>query len=400
LSADRPPVSIASSLESVGLSAYAVAGPDALAELARRADPAAVGRYGLLESSGAVVAALPYDPRPSPLPGDDLPGDDPGGPPPYLRIGAFAARNRYAALTRLLLAAGRALAGASGLPARSFRAVVNSRLPEKRLAALAGLGFIGRSSLLVTEAYGPACVIGALLLPEGLRLGEESLVGKGAPGALLLPEGLRLGEESLVGKGAPGALLLPGGLRLGEESLVGKGAPGALLLPPGLQYGDAAPASVGAPAIAGPDGCGSCRACVDACPTGAIGPGGVDLDRCLQAWATRPGEMPEAAARAWGMRLYGCDACAAACPRSARAYGRRGEGPSPALAAEALLQPAERRPGAFVSAALVAGAGDDALSSFFRKTALGLSWIRGEELRRNAAIALGTGAFDAGADRR
>lgn len=339
MSADRPPVSIASSLESVGLAAYAVAGPDALAELARRADPAAVERYGLLESSGAVVAALPYDPRPAPLPGDDVLGDDvlgddPGGPPPYLRIGAFAARNRYAALTRLLLAAGRALAGASGLPAKSFRAVVNSRLPEKRLAALAGLGFIGRSSLLVTEAYGPACVIGALLLPRGLN------------------------------------------------------------------YGDAAPASVGASATAGPDGCGSCRACADACPTGAIGPDGVDLDRCLQAWATRPGEMPEAAARAWGMRLYGCDACAAACPRSARAYGRRGEGPSPALAAEALLQPAERRPGAFVSAALVAGAGDDALSSFFRKTALGLSWIRGEELRRNAAIALGTGAFDAGADRR
>ena len=356
MSADRPPVSIASSLESVGLAAYAVAGPDALAELARRADPAAVERYGLLESSGAVVAALPYDPRPAPLPGDDVLGDDPGGPPPYLRIGAFAARNRYAALTRLLLAAGRALAGASGLPARSFRAVVNSRLPEKRLAALAGLGFIGRSSLLVTEAYGPACVIGALLLPPGFRLGEEPSEGNGAPGALLLPRG--------------------------------------------LNYGDAAPASVGASATAGPDGCGSCRACADACPTGAIGPDGVDLDRCLQAWATRPGEMPEAAARAWGMRLYGCDACAAACPRSARAYGRRGEGPSPALAAEALLQPAERRPGAFVSAALVAGAGDDALSSFFRKTALGLSWIRGEELRRNAAIALGTGAFDAGADRR
>ncbi|HPE90037.1 MAG TPA: hypothetical protein PLH55_11025, partial [Spirochaetales bacterium] len=76
MSADRPPVSIASSLESVGLAAYAVAGPDALAELARRADPAAVERYGLLESSGAVVAALPYDPRPAPLPGDDVLGDD------------------------------------------------------------------------------------------------------------------------------------------------------------------------------------------------------------------------------------------------------------------------------------------------------------------------------------
>lgn len=332
MSAGRPTLTIASAFSSVGLAAYAVAGPGTLAGLARHADPAAVERYGLLESSGAVVAAFPYDPRPATLPGDDVLGDDPGGPPPYLRIGAFAARNRYAALTRLLLAAGKSLAAANGLPAKSFRAVVNSRLPEKRLAAMAGLGFIGRSSLLVTHAYGPACVIGALLLPQGLRLGEEVAEGTGAPGAT--------------------------------------------------------------------DGCGSCRACVDACPTGAIGPGGVDLDRCLQAWATRPGTMPDAVASAWGRRLYGCDACAAACPRSAKAYEPGGPGPSPARAAEELLLPAERRPGAFVSSRLVSGASDAELSAFFRKTALGLSWIRGEELRRNAAIALGAGGFDGGADRR
>jgi epoxyqueuosine reductase len=304
-----------------------------LAGLARHADPAAVERYGLLESSGAVVAAFPYDPRPGDdVLGDDVCGDDPGGPPPYLRIGAFAARNRYAALTRLLLATGKSLAAANGLPAKSFRAIVNSRLPEKRLAAMAGLGFIGRSSLLVTHAYGPACVIGALLLPGDFMLGDDS--------------------------------------------------PELVAASPGL------------------DGCGSCRACVDACPTGAIGPGGVDLDRCLQAWATRPGTVPDAVAGAWGRRLYGCDACAAACPRSAKAYEPGGPGPSPARAAEALLLPAERRPGAFVSSRLVSGASDAELSAFFRKTALGLSWIRGEELRRNAAIALGAGVFDGGADRR
>ena len=373
MSADPLSVSIASVFASVGLDAFAVAGVDTLVEFARRADSAAVDRYGLLESSGAVVAALPYDPRPAELPGDDVSGDDvsgddvsgddvsgddPGGPPPYLRIGAFASRNRYAALARLLLAAGKALAETSGLSAKSFRAVVNSRLPEKRLAAMAGLGFIGRSSLLVTRAYGPACVIGALLLPRGLRLGGETMEHSGAPSALLLPRGLRLGEETMEDSGAP-------------------------------------------------SGCGSCRACADACPTGAIGPGGVDLDRCLQAWATRPGTMPEAAARAWGSRLYGCDACVLACPRSARAYERRpgsdggpDGGPSPAQAAEALLLPAERRPGPFVSSRLVTGSGDAELSAFFRKTALGLSWIRGEELRRNAAIALGAGAFDADADRR
>jgi epoxyqueuosine reductase len=125
------------------------------------APSADVARYGLLASVGAVVALLPYDPRP--MASDHESPDDATS----LSIGAFAAQNRYATLGRLLKQAGRALADHSGLSPRSFRVLVNSRLPEKRLAVMAGLGFIGRSSLVVTDAYGPACIVGVLLLPPG-----------------------------------------------------------------------------------------------------------------------------------------------------------------------------------------------------------------------------------------
>jgi epoxyqueuosine reductase len=62
------------------------------------------------------------------------------------------------------------------------------------------------------------------------------------------------------------------------------------------------------------DACGSCRACIDACPTGAIVEEGVlDARRCL-SWLSqsRARELPHAAA--FGDRVYGCDICQEVCP--------------------------------------------------------------------------------------
>ncbi len=66
--------------------------------------------------------------------------------------------------------------------------------------------------------------------------------------------------------------------------------------------------------------CGSCTACIPACPTGAIvAPGILDARRCLSAVLQRPGAIPRELRVAVGGRLYGCDDCLEACPPGRRA---------------------------------------------------------------------------------
>ena len=68
--------------------------------------------------------------------------------------------------------------------------------------------------------------------------------------------------------------------------------------------------------------CGTCDACIPACPTGAIvAPGVVDARRCIAALLQRPGPIPREFRRAVGDRWYGCDDCLAACPPGSRLLG-------------------------------------------------------------------------------
>ena len=62
-------------------------------------------------------------------------------------------------------------------------------------------------------------------------------------------------------------------------------------------------------------GCGSCSACLPACPTGAlVAPGILDARLCLAAWAQTGGVVPLELRVPMGQRLYGCDDCLDACP--------------------------------------------------------------------------------------
>ncbi len=99
------------------------------------------------------------------------------------------------------------------------------------------------------------------------------------------------------------------------------------------------------------DHCGSCRACLDACPTAAFpAPYRLDARRCISYLTIEHhGPIPHEFRRAMGNRIYGCDDCLAVCPwnKFAQAsaemqFAPRGE-VAPKLAELALLDDAAFR---------------------------------------------------------
>ena len=79
-----------------------------------------------------------------------------------------------------------------------------------------------------------------------------------------------------------------------------------------------------------PDGCGSCTACVEGCPTGAIVASGVvDARRCLAWLLQQEGSFPRQFRAALGDRLYGCDDCQEVCPPNRRLAHRATGAPPP-----------------------------------------------------------------------
>ncbi len=101
------------------------------------------------------------------------------------------------------------------------------------------------------------------------------------------------------------------------------------------------------------DRCGSCHACLDACPTGALlgrdagGAPVIDATRCISYLTIElDGPIPKELRPLMGNRIFGCDICQEVCPWNARMPERVASEPRyAARAAGALPSGVERLPG-------------------------------------------------------
>jgi len=185
-----------------------------------------------------VVAAWPY------VPGSGNPG--PGGPGAG-RVARFAARDQYVGLRTGLDALEAVLEEAGH---RTAVLADDSRLVDRAAAVRAGVGWWGRSTMVLAPGHGPWLLLGSVVTDADLPLDTPMRRD-----------------------------------------------------------------------------CGTCDACLAACPTGALSDGVLDARLCLSHLLQAPGAIPSELRAAVGDRVYGCDDCLDACPPGQPAV-QRDEGES------------------------------------------------------------------------
>lgn len=149
-------------------------------------------------------------------------------------IGRFATRDHYSPL-REVAAAVMGRLEAEG--ARTEMLIDDNRLVDRSAAVRAGIGWLGRSTMVLAPGHGPWMLLGTVATDARLEPSEPMMRT-----------------------------------------------------------------------------CGSCTACIPACPTGAIQDGALDARRCLSTWLQTPGSIPLWIRPLLGRRIYGCDDCLTSCP--------------------------------------------------------------------------------------
>lgn len=130
------------------------------------------------------------------------------------------------------------------------------------------------------------------------------------------------------------------------------------------------------------DHCGTCRRCLDACPTGAlVEPRVMDATRCVSYLTIElKGEIPDELREGVGERLYGCDVCQSCCPWNMKFSQPLKE---PAFAAREAVAGRDARTLARELLALTR----EQFSVSFKGSPMKRAKLRG--LKRNAAVVLG-----------
>lgn len=128
------------------------------------------------------------------------------------------------------------------------------------------------------------------------------------------------------------------------------------------------------------DHCGSCRSCLDICPTNAFpGPYQIDARRCISYLTIEyKGHIPDEFRIPIGNRIYGCDDCLAVCPWNKFASNTE----------EVAFQPRESLVAPLLKE--LVGFDDAAFRAFF--TASPIKRIGRDRFTRNVLIAIGNSA--------
>ncbi|MEL7240390.1 MAG: tRNA epoxyqueuosine(34) reductase QueG, partial [Planctomycetota bacterium] len=125
------------------------------------------------------------------------------------------------------------------------------------------------------------------------------------------------------------------------------------------------------------DRCGSCTACIDACPTDAITPYSVDATRCISYWTIEHrGEVPGELAGKFDGWLFGCDVCQDVCPWNRKAT----------IATDLAVQPKPQLASGTLDAAAVLDWQPENYQQTLRGTAM--KRVKLPQLKRNATIVL------------
>jgi epoxyqueuosine reductase len=146
------------------------------------------------------------------------------------------------------------LALAVHVPGRTRMFVDTAPVLERAYAARAGLGFIGKNTMLISPEYGSRLFLGGMFTDIAL-------------------------EADKAGRGG---------------------------------------------------GCGRCRLCLDACPTGALSGKGLDSRKCLSYHTIENhGEISKAVSKMMGVCVFGCGICERVCPKNVGIRRTRGDAWAP-----------------------------------------------------------------------